>query len=61
MPNRVTAATHEQRSLVPRHTRLLKLRSGEGEIVGGRVWRGGFDGRASSETAGTHWRQPARH
>lgn len=44
MPNRVTAAAHEQRSLVPRHTRLLKLRS-EGEIVGGWPWKGGLGGR----------------
>lgn len=40
MPNHVTAATHERRSLILRHTRLLKLRS-EGEIAGSWLCKAG--------------------
>lgn len=74
MPNGVTAAAHEQR-WPRRHTRLLKLRpaggggggdDGDGGGGGGvgrvGIAEEGYRGEtASSETAGTYWRQPARH
>lgn len=67
MPNDVTAGMGKD-SGSRRRTRLLKLRSAGGSGVGGgdreprSASRRRVVGRtASSETAGTYWRQPACH
>lgn len=58
MPNHVTAAAHEQRLSRPASYKIVKAE------IGGRDcgWlAAGPDAGTSGGTAGTYWRQPARH
>lgn len=57
MPNHVTAAAHEQGLSRPASYKIVKAE------IGGRDCglAAGPDAEASGGTAGTYWRQPARH
>lgn len=57
MPNHVTAAAHEQRLSRPASYKIVKAE------IGGRDcgWLAAGPDAGTGGTAGTYWRQPARH
>lgn len=57
MPNHVTAAAHEQRLSHPASYKIVKAE------IGGRDcgWLAAGLDAGTGGTAGTYWRQPARH